>query len=106
MRFSQKVGFTLCASLLMLTLLLIVVARQTYSTKAVVGTVVNVNTARFQSNNKFYLQVMSNQTNNMVKIDIRDGFYCPIGSQVVFVQKSCMLFGGNAYEFISCNFSY
>ncbi|CEO41278.1 hypothetical protein C0Z01_03175 [Photobacterium kishitanii] len=106
MRFSQKVGLTLGASLLILTILLIIVAGRTYKTEAVVGRVVNVNSNTFQNEGKFHLQVMSDQTNSMINIDIQDGLYCPVGSQVVFVQKSCMLFGDDAYEFISCDFSY
>ncbi|SMY35143.1 hypothetical protein [Photobacterium andalusiense] len=106
MRFSQKVGLTLGASLLILTVLLIIVAGRTYKTEAVVGRVVNINSDSFLYEGKFYLQVMSDQTNTMINIDIKDGLYCPIGSQVVFVQKTCMLFGDDAYEFISCDFSY
>lgn len=106
MRFSQKVGLTLGASLLILTILLVIVAGRTYDTEAVVGRVVNVHTDSFKSNGKFYLQVISDQTNSMININIKDGLYCPIGSQVVFVQKTCLLFGADAYEFISCDVSY
>lgn len=78
MRFSQKVGLTLGTSLLILTILLIIVAGRTYKTEAVVGRVVNINSDSFLYEGKFYLQVMSDQTNTMINIDMKDGLYCPI----------------------------
>ncbi|MEC6798778.1 hypothetical protein VXS03_17105 [Photobacterium sp. S4TG1] len=102
MRFSQKVSFMLGASLLMLTLLLISVAGRTYKTEAVIGRVVDTDIDYFHKQNQFHLQVMSDQTNNMVNLNISDGLYCPVGAQVVFVKKTCVLFGRDAYEFISC----
>ncbi|KJG21086.1 hypothetical protein UB37_12120 [Photobacterium iliopiscarium] len=104
MRFSQKISFSLGASFFLLTMLLISVAGRTYKTEAVIGRVVDVNPDFFHKQDQFYLQVMSDQTNSMINLDIRDDLYCPVGAQVVFVQTTCSLFGANVYEFISCGF--
>ncbi|WP_297482148.1 hypothetical protein [uncultured Photobacterium sp.] len=102
MRFSQKVSFMLSASLLLLAILLISVGGRTYKTESVIGRVVDANTDFFHKQNNFYLQVMSDQTNSMVNLNISDGLYCPVGAQVVFVKRTCILFGDNNYEFVSC----